>query len=85
MFTLSPHNTVGASSQCYCDELMLLKCELIKMPDQHKYELKWISASYKMFRRGIEILILSFNYLKKKYLCLRIFRVKFVSFTTIFN
>ena len=35
----------------------------IKIPDQHKYEHKWISASYKI-RGGIEILI-SFNYLKR--------------------
>ena len=28
----------------------------IKMPDQHKYDKKLISASYKMFRRVIEIL-----------------------------
>ena len=35
-----------------------------KMPDQHKYKEKRISASYKMFRKVIEILILSFNYFK---------------------
>ena len=40
----------------------------IKMPDQHKYKWKWISASYKMFGRGIEILILSFNYLEILYM-----------------
>ena len=33
----------------------------IKMPDQHKYEYKWISASYKMFRKGIEILLFKKN------------------------
>ena len=37
----------------------------IKMPDQNKYEWKWIYVSYNMFRRGIEIFILSFNYSTK--------------------
>jgi len=36
----------------------------IKMPDQQECEWEWISASYKMFGRGVEKLILSFNYLK---------------------
>ena len=36
----------------------------IKMLDQHKYYQKRIFASYKMFREGIEILILSVNYFK---------------------
>ena len=36
----------------------------IKMPDQHKYLKKRIFASYKMFRQGFEILVLSFNYFK---------------------
>ena len=38
--TLLLSHAAGAASQCYYDELMLLKCELmlsIKMPDQHKY------------------------------------------------
>ena len=29
---------VGASSQCYREELMLLKCELMLLKFQHKYE-----------------------------------------------
>jgi len=36
----------------------------IKMPDQHKYKKKRIFASHNMFRMGIEILIISFNYIK---------------------
>ena len=46
---------------------MLVMCELML--------LKWIFASYKMFRKGIEILIICFNYLKKLFM--------FVSFTTV--
>ena len=33
------------------------------MPDQHKYQSKWIFVSYKMCRKGIELLMLSFIYL----------------------
>ena len=48
------------------------------MPDQHNYD-KWISASYKMFSRGIEILILSiiYNFL------FMFAEVNFVTFTSI--
>jgi len=41
-----------------------VRANAIKIPDQHKYEKKWIFASYKMFRMGIEIFILSFNHFK---------------------
>ena len=34
------------------------------MPDQHKYYKKKYFASYEMFREGIQILLLSFNYFK---------------------
>ena len=30
----------------------------IKMPDQHKYQWKWISDSYRMVRRGVQIFML---------------------------
>ena len=56
----------------------------IKMPDQRKYEYKWISGSYKMFRRCIEIHILGFNYLKFLFMFAD-FKVKFVTFTNISN
>ena len=55
----------------------------IKKPDHHKYKLEWISASYKMFRRGIGILILSLI-IKFFYKSLRIFKVKFVTFQALY-
>ena len=47
-------------------ELMLLKCELMLSKCQINPNTKKerIFASYKMSRKGIEILILSFNYFK---------------------
>ena len=51
------------SSRCSFS-VLLGWANAIKMPDQHKYFKKGIFASYKMFRKDIEILILSFNYLK---------------------
>ena len=59
---------VGASSQCYWVELMRFKCELMLLKRQiNTITKKWISAFYKMFKRDIEILILSFNHLKFSY------------------
>ena len=52
-------STAGAASQCYKDELMLLKCELMLLKCQINSNTKKVFfASYKMFRKGIEILIL---------------------------
>ena len=33
-----------------------------KMPDQHKYQEKWIFVSYKMRGKCIQLIMLSFNY-----------------------
>ena len=50
-------------SQCIFSVLLrwsnAIKVWAIKMPDKHKYEYKWISASYRMIKWVIEILILS--------------------------
>ena len=47
---------------------MLLKCELILLKCQiNTNTKKRIFASYKMFRKGIEILFLSFNYLNYQF------------------
>ena len=43
-------------------ELMLLKCELMLLKCQINTNTPGFFASYKMFRKSIEILILSFNY-----------------------
>ena len=57
------YSSAGAASQCYWDEIMLFKCELMLLKSQINTNTKKKDfASYQMFRKGIEILILSFNY-----------------------
>ena len=67
--------SAGAASQCYQYELMLLKCQI-----NTNTKKKGIFVSYKMFRKGIEILILSFKYFKLSFLKIMLERQQKVYF-----
>ena len=59
--------TVGASSQCYWDVLILLKCELMLLECQINTNTD--KNGFLLSIKCIEVLILSFNYFKKNNVC----------------
>ena len=75
------HCAAGTSSQCYWDELMLLKCELMLLKGQINTNTNkngFLLPTKKVLKYSYLVSII-----KKFYLCLRIFKVKFVTFTSI--
>ena len=61
-------NTVGASFQCYWDELMLLKCQI--NTNMEKMDFCFLQNVKEGVLKHSEILILGFNYFRKTiYVC----------------
>ena len=81
-FIIIIHISAGASSQCYWDELMLLKWELILLKCQINTNRN--KNGFLLPSKCLEG-ALKYSYLDSiiYYLCLRIFQVKFVTFTRI--